>query len=37
MGCRIIALEKDPKQFPALEESIKATFKSMLRGEVNFV
>lgn len=37
MGCRIIALEKDPKQFHALEESIKATFKSMLRGEVNFV
>lgn len=37
LGCRVIGLEKDPAQFPHLQESIKQTFKSMLRGEVEFV
>lgn len=37
MGLKVIGLEKDPKQFPALQESIKQTYKGMLRGEIEFV
>lgn len=37
MGLKVIGLEKDTKQFPGLQESIRQTYRNMLRGEIEFI